>query len=86
MRRPANFVAETRAECLAEAGLVRTFSCTDTTVIEPSGKNGNPSAGLPIASDDQEALTIAAGFVTDAGYDPAVVGILVSAARLEASR
>lgn len=79
----ANGVAETTAKYLAGARMVRAFSCTDATVIERSGKDGNPRVGLPIASDDQEALTIAVGLVTDAGCDPVVVGNLASARVLE---
>lgn len=79
----ANGIAETTAKYLAGARVVRAFSCTDATVIERSGKGGQARVGLPIASDDQEAMKIAAGLVTDAGCDPVMVGNLASARVLE---
>lgn len=79
----ANGVAVTTAKYLAGARIVRAFSCTDATVIERAGKNGNQRVGLPIASDDQDAMNIAAGLVSDAGCDPVIVGNLASARLFE---
>lgn len=79
----ANGIAVTTAKYLAGARIVRAFNCTDATVIEISGKNGRARVGLPIASNDQEAMTLAAGLVTDAGCDPVIVGNLAAARILE---
>lgn len=78
-----NGVAVTTAKYLPGARIVRAFSCTDATVIERSGKDGRARVAVPIASDDREAMQLAAGLVTDAGCDPVIVGNLASARVLE---
>lgn len=75
----ANGVAETMAKYLAGARLVRAFSCVDAGVIERSATRSDGRIGMPIASDDQEALRIGAGLVVDAGCDPVIVGNLAAA-------
>ncbi len=75
----ANGVAETTAKYLAGVRLVRAFSCVDATVIERSADRAGGRVGVPIASDDQEAMQLAAGLVIDAGCDPVIVGNLASA-------
>lgn len=82
----ANGVAETTAKYLAGARLVRAFSCVDATVIETSGTRSGGRVGIPVASDDGEAMKLAAGLVTDAGCDPVIVGNLASARVFEQGR
>ncbi len=38
-----------------------------------------PRVGVPLASDDPQALEVAAGLVRDAGFDPVLVGPLARA-------
>jgi len=38
-----------------------------------------PGVGIPLASDDAEALKVAASLVRDAGFDPVIVGPLARA-------
>lgn len=58
------------------ARIVRAFnSVWDQTLAKEAHRSG-PRVGVPLASDDAEALQIAAGLVTDAGFDPVIVGAL----------
>jgi 8-hydroxy-5-deazaflavin:NADPH oxidoreductase len=75
----ANGVARTTAKYLPGARVVRAFSCVDATVIELSGSRQGARVGVPIASDDQDAMQVGAGLVVDAGCDPVIVGNLASA-------
>jgi hypothetical protein len=75
----ANGVAETMAKYLAGARTARAFSCVDAGVIEASGSRSAGRIGMPIASDDQDALQVGAGLVIDAGCDPVIVGNLAAA-------
>ncbi len=43
-----------------------------------------PHVGIPLASDDGDALQQVAGLVRDAGFDPVVVGPLSTSARFDA--
>jgi 8-hydroxy-5-deazaflavin:NADPH oxidoreductase len=76
----ANGVAETSAKYLAGGRLVRAFSCVDADVIKASAAApANRRIGMPIASDDQQAMAVAARLVGDAGCDPVIVGNLHAA-------
>ena len=56
--------------------IVRAFSTVwDPTLAKQSHREG-PQVGIPLASDDEDALQIASGLVIDAGFDPVVVGAL----------
>jgi predicted dinucleotide-binding enzyme len=57
--------------------LVRAFSAVDATVIRASfERSRNNKAGVPLASDDPEAMQIAAALVEAAGCVPVMVGDL----------
>lgn len=78
-----NGVAATVAKYFADARLVRAFSCVDANVVETSGTRPGGRIGMPIASDDAQAMRIAADLVRDAGLDPVVVGNLAAAAAFQ---
>jgi predicted dinucleotide-binding enzyme len=42
-----------------------------------------PRLAIPIAGDDAEAVRVAAALVSDAGFDPVVVGKLADARRFQ---
>lgn len=67
------------AKSLAGARYVRAFSAVDATAIESSAKRKTGKLGVPLASDDAEALKVAEQLVIDAGSEPVVVGNLKSA-------
>jgi predicted dinucleotide-binding enzyme len=59
--------------------IVRAFSAVDATAVEASFKRADRKLGVPIASDDAEALILAARLVRDAGCEPVEVGKLADA-------
>jgi predicted dinucleotide-binding enzyme len=79
----AQGVAQASAQRLPGVRLVRAFSAVDATAIEASADGRGERLGVPLASDDQEAMQIAEQLVRDAGCDPVVVGDLASARRFQ---
>jgi len=76
-------VAQTVAKYMPGARLVRAFSAVDATVVETSASRRGGRIGMPLASDDAEAMKVAEGLVRDAGCDPVIVGNLVAAASFQ---
>jgi hypothetical protein len=67
------------AEWLPGARLVRGFNSVWDQTLAKEAHRPEPQVGVPLASDDAEALEIAAGLVRDAGFDPVIVGGLARA-------
>lgn len=80
----AEGVAQASARLLAGTRLVRAFSAVDATAVEASatGRRGD-RLGVPLASDDPEAIAVAERLVRDAGCDPVVVGDLAAGRRFQ---
>jgi predicted dinucleotide-binding enzyme len=78
-----NGVGPTSAKLLPETRLVRAFSAVDATAVETSFKRDSEKLGVPLASDDPEALQVAAQLVRDAGCEPVIVGNLASGKKFE---
>lgn len=78
-----NGVAQTVRKYFADARLVRAFSCVDAGVVETSGTRRGGRIGMPIASDDDQAIQVATGLVRDAGLDPIVVGNLAASSAFQ---
>lgn len=78
-----NGVGQTVAKYMPDARLVRAFSCVDATVVEASASRPAGRIGMPIASDDAQAMVVAAGLVRDAGCEPVITGNLASATSFE---
>jgi 8-hydroxy-5-deazaflavin:NADPH oxidoreductase len=74
----ANGVGRTSAKLLPGARLVRAFSAVDATAIEASAGRQHDKLGVPLASDDPQALQVAAQLVRDAGCEPVIVGDLAA--------
>lgn len=72
-------VALASARYLTGTRLVRAFSAVDATSIEVSAKGGRAQLGVPVASDDFQAMEIAKQLVRDAGCEPVTVGNLAAA-------
>ena len=66
----------TSAEYLPGTRLVRAFNAIAYTMLERNTTATGERIGVPIASDDAEAIAIVSGLVRDAGLDPVVVGPL----------
>ena len=74
-----NGVGKTSAKYLPGTKLVRAFSAVDASAIEAS----NGTLGVPLASDDPQALKVAEQLVRDADCVPVVVGDLNAATRFQ---
>jgi predicted dinucleotide-binding enzyme len=56
--------------------IVRAFNSVWDRTLATEGHRAAPRVGIPLASDDGDALDVAAILVTDAGFDPVIVGAL----------
>jgi predicted dinucleotide-binding enzyme len=79
----ANGVGPTSAKLLSGTRLVRAFSAVDATAVEASFKGQGDKLGVPLASDDAEAMQVAAQLVRDAGCEPVIVGNLAAGKKFE---
>ena len=79
----ANGVGPTSAKLLAGTRLVRAFSAVDATAVNASFNGRSDKLGVPLASDDAEAMELAAQLVRDAGCEPVIVGNLAAGKKFE---
>jgi 8-hydroxy-5-deazaflavin:NADPH oxidoreductase len=63
--------------------LVRAFSAVDATAVDASFKGSTDKLGVPLASDDAEAMQVVAQLVGDAGCEPVIVGNLAAGKKFE---
>jgi len=63
--------------------LVRAFNSMNYKVFAKEANRPDPKLAIPIAGDDAEALKVTAGLVSDAGFDPVIVGKLVDASKFQ---
>ncbi len=66
-------------EFLPGTRLVRAFNAINAGSLASEAHRKPPLVGIPLAGDDTEALKVAQRLVTDAGFDPVVVGGLARA-------
>jgi predicted dinucleotide-binding enzyme len=66
-------------EFLPGTRLVRAFNAIYADNLGLEAHRKPPLVGIPLAGDDPEALRVAQRLVTDAGFDPVVVGSLARA-------
>jgi 8-hydroxy-5-deazaflavin:NADPH oxidoreductase len=64
------------ARWLPGVRLVRGFNSVGDQTLARQAHRAGARIGIPLASDDAEALRIAATLVRDAGFDPVIVGPL----------
>src|SRR4051812_3579999 len=64
------------AEFLPGVRLVRAFNAISYRNLRSDAHRSGELVGIPIAGDDQEALAVTKRLVSDAGFDPVVVGPL----------
>jgi predicted dinucleotide-binding enzyme len=67
------------AEFLPGVRLVRAFNTIPYSALRSEAHRAGEPIGVPLASDDEAALKIAARLVQDAGFEPVVVGSLARA-------
>lgn len=75
----ANGVGETSAKYLPGTRLVRAFSATDASSISASSRRNDAKLGVPLASNDAQALQVAAQLTRDLGSIPVLTGDLSTA-------
>lgn len=63
--------------------LVRAFNQVSAAALASEAHRAGEKIGVPLASDDKQALDLARQLVTDAGFDPVVVGGLSTAKRFD---
>jgi predicted dinucleotide-binding enzyme len=73
----------TSVKLLPGTRLVRAFSAVDATQIKASFERETDKLAVPLASDDAEAMRIAAQLVRDAGCEPVIVGKLAEGKKFE---
>ncbi|MEP7313367.1 MAG: NAD(P)-binding domain-containing protein [Pseudomonadota bacterium] len=63
--------------------LVRAFNAITYVNLRKEAFRAGARAAIPLASDDKGALAVASRLVTDAGFDPVIVGGLADARRFD---
>lgn len=74
-----NGIGAVSAKYLAGARIVRAFNAANYKVFLKNAGRPEPRMAVPIAGDDPKALDTARTLVSDAGFDPVVVGELDAA-------
>jgi len=69
----------TSPEYLPGVRLVRAFNSIPHHALLREAHRSGERVGVPLAGDDQEALRVAVRLVTDAGFEPVIVGPMSSA-------
>ena len=74
----------TSKEHLPGVRLVRALNALSFTQVTKEAHRAGEKIGIPIASDDAEAIAVTVRLVEDAGFDPVVVGGLARAREFDA--
>jgi predicted dinucleotide-binding enzyme len=72
-------------EYLPGARIVRAFNAMNFKVFLSEAHRAGERVAVPLASDDQQALAVASQLVTDAGFEPVVVGPLSAGKSFDSS-
>ncbi|MCJ2083796.1 NADPH-dependent F420 reductase [Methylobacterium sp. J-090] len=72
-------IAAVSAKYLRGARVVRAFNATNYKIFAKNAHRDGARMAIPIAGDDAQALATVSKLVTDAGFDPVVVGPLAKA-------
>lgn len=78
-----NGIGVTSQKYLPGTRLVRAFNTLSYMILAREANRPDPKLAIPIASDDPEAVRLAARLVRDAGFEPVVVGKLADANRFQ---
>ncbi len=74
------------AEHLPGARVVRAFNQLNFKVFMSEAHRAGARVAVPLASDDAEALAVASRLVSDAGFEPVVVGNLAAGKSFDSSQ
>jgi len=72
-------IGATSAKYLPGARIVRAFNTMSCKYFASEANRPGDRMAIPIAGDDEDALTVASTLVHDAGFDPVVIGSLARA-------
>lgn len=75
-----NGIGPTSRKYLGDPLLVRAFSNLSSGVLAREANRPPPRLAMPLLGDDPRALELASRLVSDAGFDPVVIGTLERAA------
>jgi len=73
------------AAMFPESRWVKAFNTVYFKTLETEARRDGDRVGIPLASDDSGALRVASTLVSDAGFDPVVVGSLARGKEFEPS-
>lgn len=71
------------ADLFAGTRWVKAFNTVNFKTLEAKAGASGDHVGIPLASDDRDAITVAERLVRDAGFEPVIVGDLASGKRFE---
>ena len=74
------------AELLPGARVVRAFNQLNFKVFLSEAHRAGDKVAVPLAGDDKDALTVASRLVTEAGFEPVVVGPLAAGKSFDSSQ
>jgi 8-hydroxy-5-deazaflavin:NADPH oxidoreductase len=74
------------AELLPGARVVRAFNQLNFKVFLSEAHRAGEKVAVPLGGDDQQALAVAARLVTDAGFEPVIVGSLAASKSFDSSQ
>ena len=77
----ANGIGTTSAKYLPGARIVRAFNAANVELFAANANRADPRMAVPIAGDDAAAIEVAKVLVSDAGFDPVMVGTLADATK-----
>ncbi len=72
----ANGIGATSRKYLGNPLLVRAFSNLSSGVLSREANRPPPRLAMPILGDDRDALELASWLVSEAGFDPVIIGTL----------
>jgi len=75
----ARGIAAVSAKYLDKALIVRAFNAANHKVFAKNAHRKGAQMAIPLAGDDPQAVATVSKLVTDAGFDPVVVGSLQKA-------
>jgi hypothetical protein len=78
-----NGIGVTSQKYLAGTRLVRGFNTMSYKTFASEANRPAPRLAIPIAGDDAEAVRVVSALISDAGFDPVVVGKLADARRFQ---
>jgi 8-hydroxy-5-deazaflavin:NADPH oxidoreductase len=71
------------AALFPDARWVKGFNTVYFKVLDAEAHREGDRVGIPLASDDRDAMDLVAGLVRDAGFDPVIVGSLARGKEFE---